>query len=54
MTANKRCNLKLENEKTKNKLFLDLNKQLIKATLQCDELQKKQKLAAIHSKIETL
>jgi len=54
MTENERCNLKFENEEVKNELFLDLDEQLIKAILQCDELQKKQKLAAIHLKIKIL
>jgi len=54
MTENKCCNLKFKNEEVKDELFLDLDEQLIKAILQHDELQKKQKLAAICLKIETL
>jgi hypothetical protein len=54
MTENERCNLKFKNEEVKNGLFLDLDKQLTKATLQCNELWKKQKLTAIYLKIETL
>jgi len=51
---NKCCNLKFKNEKAKNELSLDFNKQLTKIILQCNELQKKQKLAVIHSKIKIL
>jgi len=46
--------MKSENKKVKDELFLDFNKQLIQATLQCNELQKKQKLAVIYSKIKIL
>jgi len=46
--------MKFKNEKAKNKFSLDFNKQLIKAIFQHNELQKKQKLAAIHLKIKTL
>jgi hypothetical protein len=38
MTENERCNSKFENKEVKNELFLDFNKQLIRAILQCDEL----------------
>jgi hypothetical protein len=54
MTENERCNLKFKNEEAKNELFLDFNEQLIKVILQCDKLQKKQKLAVIHLKIKIL
>jgi len=54
MTENEHHNLKFKNEEVKDELFLDLDEQLIKMTLQCDELQKKQKLAVIHLKIEIL
>jgi len=54
MIENKCCNLKFKNEEVKDELSLDLNEQLIKATLEYDELQKKQKLAAIHLKIKIL
>ncbi len=46
--------MKSESEEAEDKLFLDINEQLTQAMLQCDELQKKQKLAAIQSEIETL
>jgi len=54
MTENEHRNLKFKNEEIKDELFLDLNEQLIKMTSQHNELQKKQKLATIHLKIETL
>jgi hypothetical protein len=54
MTENEHCNLKFKNEEEKDELFLNFNEQLTKATFQYDELQKKQKLAAIYLKIETL
>jgi len=54
MTENQSCIIKSKDEEVKNKLFLDLDEQLIQATLQCNKLQKKQKLAVIHSKIKTL
>jgi len=46
--------MKSESEEVKNELFLDINEQLTWAMLQYDELRKKQKLAVIQSKIETL
>jgi len=46
--------MKSESEEVKNELFLDINEQLTRAMLQYDELRKKQKLAVIQSKIETL
>jgi len=46
--------MKSESEEAEDKLFLDINEQLTQAMLQCDELQKKQKLAAIQSEIKTL
>jgi hypothetical protein len=54
MTENEHHNLKFKNEEVKDELFLDLNEQLTKAILQCNELQKKQKLIVIHLKIKTL
>jgi hypothetical protein len=54
MTENKCCNLKFKNEEAKDELSLDFNKQLIKAILQCNKLQKKQKLAVICLKIKIL
>jgi len=54
MTENEHHNLKFKNEKAKDELFLDLNEQLIKAILQSNELQKKQKLTVIHLKIKIL
>jgi len=46
--------MKSKDEKMKYELSLNFNKQLIQAILQHNELQKKQKLAAIHLKIKTL
>jgi len=46
--------MKSESEEAEDKLSLDIDEQLTWAMLQRDELQKKQKLAAILSKIETL
>jgi len=54
MTENERCNLKFKNEEAKDEFSLNFNEQLIKVILQCDELQKKQKLTVIHSKIKIL
>jgi len=54
MIENECCNLKFKNEEAKDELFLDFNEQLIKVILQYDELQKKQKLIIIHSKIKIL
>jgi hypothetical protein len=54
MTENEHCNLKFKNKETKDEFSLDFNEQLIKVILQCNELQKKQKLAVIHSKIKIL
>jgi hypothetical protein len=54
MTENEHRNLKFKNEEVKDELFLDLDEQLIKAILQHDELQKKQKLTVIHLKIKIL
>jgi hypothetical protein len=54
MTENERCIMKFEDEEVKDELSLDINEQLIQATFQCNELQKKQKLVAIHSEIEIL
>jgi len=39
--------MKSENEEAENELSLDITEQLTQAMLQCNELQKKQKLAAI-------
>jgi len=38
ITENEYCNLKFKNQKAKDKLFLNFNNQLIKATLQCNKL----------------
>ncbi len=46
--------MKSESEEAENEFFLDIDEQLTWAMLQHDELWKKQKLAAIWSKIETL
>ncbi len=54
ISENECCIMKLESEEVKNELFLDINEQLTRAMLQYDELRKKQKLAVIQSKIETL
>jgi hypothetical protein len=54
MTENECCNLKFENEEAKDELSFNLDEQLTRAILQCDELQKKQKLVTIHSKIKIL
>ena len=54
ISENKRCIMKSESEEAEDELSLDINEQLTRAMLQRNELQKKQKLAAIWSKIETL
>jgi len=54
ISENERCIMKSESEEAEDELFLDINEQLTYAMLQCDELQKKQKLTIIWSKIETL
>ena len=54
ISENERCIIKSESEEAENELSLDIDKQLTWAMLQHDELQKKQKLAVIWSKIETL
>ena len=46
--------IKSESKEAENKLSLNINEQLIQVMLQCDELQKKQKLTIIQSKIEIL
>jgi len=46
--------MKSESEEAEDELSLDINEQLTRVMLQHDELQKKQKLAAIQSEIETL
>ena len=46
--------MKLESEEAEDELSLDIDEQLTQVMLQRDELQKKQKLAAIWSEIETL
>jgi len=46
--------MKSESKEAEDELSLDINEQLTCVMLQRDELQKKQKLAAIQSKIETL
>ena len=45
---------KSESEEAEDEFSLNINEQLTQAMLQRNELQKKQKLAAIQSKIETL
>jgi len=54
ISENERCIMKSESEEAENEFSLDINEQLTQAMLQHDELQKKQKLAAIQSEIETL
>ncbi len=50
-----KCHItELKSEEAKNKFSLDINEQLTWVMLQCDELQKKQKLITIQSKIEIL
>ncbi len=51
---NERCIMKSESEEAEDELSLDIDEQLTCAMLQRNELQKKQKLAAIQSEIETL
>ncbi len=46
--------MKSESKEAENELSLDIDEQLTWAMLQHDELQKKQKLTVIQSKIETL
>jgi len=46
--------MKSESKEAEDEFSLDINEQLTQAMLQYDELQKKQKLEAIQSKIETL
>ncbi len=46
--------MKSESKEAEDELSLDINEQLTWTMLQCDELRKKQKLATIQSKIETL
>ncbi len=46
--------MKSESEEAEDELFLNINEQLTWAMLWCNELQKKQKLAVIWSKIKTL
>ncbi len=54
ISENERRIMKSESEEAEDELSLDINEQLTQAMLQRDELQKKQKLAAIWSEIETL
>ncbi len=54
ISENERCIMKSESKEAEDELSLDINEQLTCVMLQRDELQKKQKLAAIQSKIETL
>ncbi len=54
ISENECCITKSESEEAENELSLDINEQLTWAMLQCNELQKKQKLAVIWSEIETL
>ncbi len=54
ISENERCIMKSESEEAENELSLDINEQLTWVMLQRNELQKKQKLTTIQSKIETL
>jgi len=54
ISENECCITKSESEEAKDELSLDIDEQLTWTMLQHDELQKKQKLAAIQSEIETL
>ncbi len=54
ISENERCITKSESEEAEDEFSLDIDEQLTWTMLQHDELQKKQKLAAIQSKIETL
>ncbi len=54
ISENERRITKSESEEVEDELSLDIDEQLTWVMLQCDELRKKQKLAAIQSKIETL
>ncbi len=47
ISENERCIMKSESEEAEDELSLDIDEQLTRAMLQCDELQKKQKLAVI-------
>jgi len=46
--------IKSESKEAEDELSLNINEQLIQVMLQCDKLQKKQKLTIIQSKIEIL
>ncbi len=54
ISKNERCIIKSENKEAENEFFLDIDEQLTWVMLQCDKLQKKQKLTVIQSKIKTL
>ncbi len=54
ISENEHCIMKSESEEAEDELSLDINEQLTWTMLQHDELQKKQKLTAIWSEIETL
>ncbi len=54
ISENERRITKSESEEVEDELSLDIDEQLTWVMLQCDELRKKQKLAAIQSEIETL
>ncbi len=54
ISENERCITKSESEEAKDEFSLNIDEQLTRAMFQRDELQKKQKLAAIWSEIETL
>ncbi len=54
ISENERCITESESEEAEDELSLDINEQLTHTMLQCNELWKKQKLAAIQSEIETL
>jgi len=47
ISENERCITKSESEEAKDEFSLDIDEQLTRAMFQRDELQKKQKLAAI-------
>jgi len=47
ISENERCITKSESEEAEDELSLDIDEQLTQAMFQRDELQKKQKLAAI-------
>ncbi len=54
ISENESCIMKSESKEAEDEFSLDINEQLTWVMFQCDELQKKQKLATIWSKIEIL